>query len=80
MHQQSDSQMIDCRVKVGPRLVLPFDHLQVGARLAIDAQVFEVIKLHAFTRKADGTQGTLIDWRSNCPTVSAKTSPHFRKR
>ena len=57
---------MDCRVKVGPRYVLMLDGVGVGARMAIDDQAFEVVKLHPFTRK-DGSEGLLIDWRSHCP-------------
>jgi hypothetical protein len=40
--------------------------IAVGSLMTIDAQLFEAVKVHAFTRK-DGSQGVLIDWRSNCP-------------
>ena len=59
----------DCRTPVGRRLVIPFAGVQVGVRMAIDAQTFEVVKLHPFTRK-DGSEGLLIDWRSHCPVCA----------
>lgn len=64
MEQQTN--LDDCRSKVGPRFVLSLEGIQIGARLAIDGQPYELIRIHEFKRKHDGSTGTLYDWKAPC--------------
>lgn len=66
MEQHSDPAP-DCRVKVGRRHVLQLSGAQVGARLAIDHQVYTLIGTSEFRRK-DGSTALLYSWRAPCAT------------
>ena len=64
---QQIAQPADCRAKVGDRFVLNLEGVQVGARLAIDAQEYALIRIHEFRRK-DGSSAPLYTWKAGCAT------------
>lgn len=64
--EQQITNLEDCRIKVGPRFVLTLDGIQIGARLSIDGQPYELVRIHEFKRKHDGSMGTLYDWKAPC--------------
>jgi hypothetical protein len=61
------SQISDCRTKVGVRYLLDLTEVRVGARLAIDSQTYELIRIHEFRRK-DGSSAPLYTWKAGCAT------------
>lgn len=55
----------DARIRIGRRLVIGLAQIEVGAKMSIDGQIFELIGRHPFAR-LDGTIGEILNWRAPC--------------